>query len=130
MKKHRKPNKYRNKKVIVNGEIFDSEKEYKRYRELLLLEKAGAITDLQRQVKFVLIPAQYETFERYGKRGQRIKDGKRCIERGVDYYADFVYKENGKQIVEDTKSDPTRTESYIIKRKLMLYIHGIKVREI
>ena len=130
MKRYRKANKYRNKKVIVNGETFDSEKEYKRYRELLLLERAGAITDLQRQVKFVLIPAQYETFERYGKRGQRLKDGKRCIERGVDYYADFVYKENGKQIIEDTKSDPTRTESYIIKRKLMLFIHGIKVKEI
>lgn len=130
MKRYRKANKYRNKKVIVNGETFDSEKEYKRYRELLLLEKAGAITDLQRQVKFVLIPAQYETFERYGKRGQRLKDGKRCIERGVDYYADFVYIENGKQVVEDTKSDPTKTESFVIKRKLMLFIHSIKVREV
>jgi hypothetical protein len=129
MKKHRKPNKYRNKKVIVNGEIFDSEKEYKRYRELLLLEKAGAITDLKRQVKFVLVPTQYETFERYGKRGRRLKDGKRCVERGVDYYADFVYTENGKQVVEDTKSEPTKTESFVIKRKLMLYIHGIRVRE-
>ena len=130
MKRYRKANKYRNKKITVNGETFDSEKEYKRYRELLLLERAGAITDLQRQVKFVLIPAQYETYERYGKRGQRLKDGKRCIERGVNYYADFVYTENGKKVVEDTKSDPTRTESYIIKRKLMLFIHGIKVREI
>lgn len=126
--KHR--NKYNNRKITINGVTYDSEKEYRRYRELLLLEKAGAITDLQRQVKFVLIPAQYETFERYGKKGQRLKDGKRCIERSVDYYADFVYKENGRQIVEDTKSDPTRTESYIIKRKLMLYIHGIKVKEI
>ena len=130
MKKHRKPNKYRNKKVIVNGKIFDSEKEYRRYRELLLLEKAGAITDLQRQVKFVLIPTQYETYERYGKRGQRIKDGKRCIEKECAYYADFVYYENGKQVVEDTKSDPTKTESFVIKRKLMLYIHGIRVREV
>lgn len=130
MKKHRKPNKYYNKKVIVNGEIFDSNKEYKRYRELLLLEKAGAITDLQRQVKFVLLPAQYETYERYGKKGQRLKDGKRCIERGVNYYADFVYNEDGKQVVEDTKSEPTKTESFVIKRKLMMFIHNIKVREV
>ena len=128
MKRYRKANKYRNKKVIVNGETFDSEKEYKRYRELLLLEKAGAITSLQRQVKFVLIPAQYETYERYGKRGQRLKDGRKCIERGVDYYADFVYTENGKQVVEDTKSEATKTKDFIIKRKLMLYIHGIRVR--
>lgn len=127
--KHRKT-KYNNRKVTINGVTYDSEKEYRRYRELLLLEKAGAITDLQRQVKFVLIPAQYETFERYGKKGQRLKEGRRCIERGVDYYADFVYTDNGKQIVEDTKSDPTRTKDYILKRKLMLYIHGIRVREI
>lgn len=130
MKRYRKQNKYFNKKITVNGETFDSEKEYKRFRELLLLEKAGAITDLQRQVKFVLIPTQYETFERYGKRGQRLKDGKRCIEKECAYYADFVYEENGKQVVEDTKSDPTKTESFVIKRKLMLYIHGIRVREI
>ena len=130
MKRYRKQNKYFNKKITVNGETFDSEKEYRRYRELLLLEKAGAITDLQRQVKFVLIPTQYETYERYGKRGQRLKDGRKCIERGVDYYADFVYIENGKEVVEDTKSKATKTESYKIKKKLMLYVHGISVREI
>ena len=128
--RHRKATKYNNRKVTINGVTYDSEKEYRRYRELLLLEKAGAITDLQRQVKFVLIPAQYETFERYGKKGQRLKDGKRCIERSVDYYADFVYTENGQKVVEDTKSEPTRTKDYVIKRKLMMYIHGIRVREI
>lgn len=130
MKRYRKQNKYFNKKITVNGETFDSEKEYKRFRELSLLEKAGAITDLQRQVEFVLIPTQYETFERYGKRGQRLKDGKRCIEKECTYYADFVYYENGKKVVEDTKCKATKTETYKIKKKLMLYVHGISVREV
>lgn len=95
---------------------------------MLLLEKAGAITDLQRQVKFVLIPAQYETFERYGKKGQRLKDGQRCIEKECAYVADFVYTENGKKVVEDTKG--FRTKDYIIKRKLMLWVHGIRIKEV
>lgn len=130
MKRYRKQNKYFNKKITVNGETFDSEKEYKRFHELSLLEKAGAITDLQRQVKFVLIPTQYETFERYGKRGRRLKDGKKLLEKECAYYADFVYVENGEKIVEDTKSKATKIETYKIKKKLMLYVHGIIVREV
>ena len=122
--------KYFNRKITANGVTYDSQKEYKRFCELSLLQKAGAITDLQRQVKFVLIPAQYETYERYGKNGKRLKDGQRCIEKECSYYADFVYKENGKTIVEDTKSKATKTTEYIIKRKLMLYIHGIQIKEV
>lgn len=120
--------KYYSKKVTRDGMTFDSVKEYKRYCELRLLEKAGAITDLQRQVKFVLIPAQYETFERYGKKGQKLKDGQRCIEKECSYIADFVYTENGKKVVEDTKG--FRTKDYIIKRKLMRWVHGIGIKEV
>lgn len=125
-------NKYKNRKIIINGKVFDSQKEYKRYCDLLLLEKAGAITDLQRQVKFVLIPAQYETYERYGKKGQRLKDGQRVIEKECAYYADFVYIENGKKVVEDTKGykKGTAYDLFTLKRKLMLSVHGIRVREI
>lgn len=122
--------KYLNCKITINGETFDSKKEYKRFCELSLLQRVGTITNLERQVKFVLIPAQYETFERYGKNGKRLKDGQKCIEKECSYYADFVYQENGKTIVEDTKSEITKTKDYKIKRKLMLYIHGIKIKEI
>ena len=104
--------------------------EYKRFCELSLLQKAGKITDLQRQVKYELIPAQYESFERYGKNGKRLKDGKRCVEKSVVYNADFVYKMDGKTVVEDTKSKATKTKDYIIKRKLLLYIKGIKIHEV
>jgi hypothetical protein len=117
--------KYHSKKVTYNGEVYDSIKEWKRHEGLKLLEKAGAIEDLQRQVKFVLIPAQYEPkwFPRLNKMG----NGK-CIERECAYIADFVYKKDGETVVEDTKG--FKTKDYIIKRKLMLKEHGIRIKEI
>lgn len=118
--------KYGAKKTVVNGIEFDSKKEAKRYTELHFLETAGAISDLRMQVKFVLIPAQREP-DSVGPKGG-IKKGK-VIEREVDYIADFVYKNSsGETVVEDTKG--FRTTDYIIKRKLMLYVHGIRIIEI
>lgn len=105
-------NKYKNKPITINGIWFQSTKEGNRYAELKLLEKAGQISNLLRQVKYDLIP----------------KQGK---ERTTCYKADFVYTENGKEIVEDVKSEITRKKpDYIIKRKLMKWIHGIEVREV
>lgn len=122
--------KYGSRKVIRDGMTFDSIKEYRRYCELLILQKAGEISNLERQKPFELIPAQYETYERYGKKGKRLKDGKRCIEKSVVYNADFVYTENGKTVIEDTKSEATKTKDYVIKRKLLLYRYGIKIKEV
>ena len=127
-------NKYNAKKVTVDGIVFDSAKEAERYKELLSLEKAGAIQDLQLQPWFELIPAQYETFERYGKTGKRLKDGRRCVELSLSYKGDFAYTENGKRVVEDVKGYRNPASSgyakYIIKRKLMLYVHGIRIKEV
>ena len=120
--------KYRNKKIVADGITFDSQKEYHRYSELKLLEKAGKITDLRLQVPFELIPPQYEYYKRYGKTGNPLKDGKKTIEHAVKYIADFVYIENGETIVEDSKG--MQTKDYIIKRKLMLYVHGVRIREV
>lgn len=118
--------KYRNKKILIDGQTFDSRKEGRRWRELRLLEAAGQINSLQRQVKFVLIPPQREPGT-IGKRGA-YKPGP-LVERECSYLADFVYKtRDGKTVVEDTKG--IRTKDYIIKRKLMLYIHGIRIKEV
>lgn len=106
--------KYKNRKITVGGEVFDSEREYTRYRELLLLQRAGIISDLKRQMPFLLVPAQ--------------KINGKIVERACSYVADFVYQENGKTVVEDTKG--VRTKDYIIKRKLMLYVHGIRIQEV
>ena len=121
--------KYNNTKVqLPSGEKFDSVKEYERWRELLFLQHAGVISDLQRQVEFELIPPQTETYARYGKNGNRIKDGTRTVEHAVKYVADFVYMKDGEKVVEDIKSNMTqKLPEYVIKRKLMLYLKGIKI---
>lgn len=119
--------KYGSHKTVVDGISFDSKKEASRYRELLLLERAGKIGNLRRQVKYVLIPAQYENPDSPTKSGR----GK-CLERECSYVADFVYDVPTEpemiEIVEDTKG--FRTEAYKIKRKMMLFIHGIRIREV
>ena len=120
--------KYHSIKCTVNGIEFDSRREARRYKELSLLERAGAISELRRQVKFVLIPAQYETIERYGKNGKRLQDAHKLTEHEISYVADFVYTENGLTVVEDVKG--VKTKDYILKRKLMLYVHGIRIKEV
>lgn len=120
-------NKYHNKKIERDGIIFASFREARRYTELKLLERAGEIYDLKLQEKFLLIPAQREP-DTVGKRGGKIKG--KLLEREVSYLADFTYKKTGSNelVVEDTKG--MKTKEYIIKRKLMLYVHGIRIREI
>lgn len=115
--------KYRNKKITYDGITFDSRLEMNRYCELKLLERAKKITGLELQKEYILIPPQYE------KSAEGKKTRGRCIERAVKYIADFAYTdEYGQTIVEDTKG--VKTKDYIIKRKLMLYVHGIRIREI
>lgn len=121
--------KYHNQKKIYDGQAFDSKKEAKRYQQLKLMEKAGVITNLQRQTKYELIPAQYI-------------DGK-CVERSVTYIADFEYDElvplrqrsvmveadakMKRHVVEDCKG--YRTDVYKLKKKLMLWLHHIQILE-
>lgn len=121
---------YNIKTKTTDGVVFDSAKEARRWEQLLLLQKAGKIVELQRQVAYELIPAQYETYPRFSKKGDRLKDGQRLVERQCVYYADFVYTdaESGETIVEDVKG--VRTKEFVIKRKLMYAVHGIKVKEV
>ena len=107
--------KYSNKKVTIDGITFDSKKEAKVYGELKALLSAGEIKSLDRQVNYTLIPSQ------------RI-DGK-VIEKPVQYKADFVVHHNdGETAIIDAKG--MRTPVYVIKRKLMLQIHGIRIQEV
>ena len=116
--------KYNNRKVLVDGITFDSKKEANRWAELKLLERTGKIKNLQRQVKFVLIPSQKEIIVD----GFKKMEGK-VIERECSYLADFTYTlPNGEKVVEDAKG--YRTADYKMKRKLMLYVHGIKIKEV
>lgn len=128
----RSRSKYRSQKTTVDGIEFDSKKEANRYRELVLLERAGLITNLKRQVKFVLIPAQYEIIERYSeKTGKRLKDKKVTIEQECSYVADFTYHKDGKYIIEDVKGYKKggAYAVFTIKRKLMM-LEGYRITEI
>lgn len=107
----KKKSKYGNQKVEHDGIVFDSKKERDRYCELKILEKAKAITDLKRQVKYVLVE----------------KNGK---ERETSYIADFVYKKGNEVVVEDVKSKATKTPLYRLKKKLMLERYNIKIKEV
>lgn len=107
--------KYGNRKTEVDGIRFDSRHEANRWVELRYMERAGLIRDLKRQEPFELIPAQK-------------KDGK-VVERAVRYVADFTYRDGkGAFIVEDAKG--VRTDVYKIKKKLMLWVYGIEIREV
>jgi hypothetical protein len=119
--------KYHSKRVVIDGIEFQSKREGARWLELKMLQRAGRISNLERQKKFVLVPAQYEA-DIIGPRGGK-KRGK-LLEREVAYIADFVYWDEEKHEfeVEDTKG--VRTPEYIIKRKLMLWIKGIQIIEV
>ncbi len=106
--------KYGNKKTVVDGEVFDSALEARRWCELRLLQRSGAISDLQRQVKFVL----QDGFTKNGKRY-----------REIAYIADFVYVCDGEIVLEDTKGH--RTEVYKVKRKMFEYKYPfLTIREV
>ena len=107
--------KYKNQRTCIDGRWFDSKREARRFKELQLLERAGEISDLKTQVPFRLIEKQPR------KRGKP--------EQPVDYIADFTYWDKDNEfVVEDAKGK--RTAEYIIKRKLMLKVHDIEIREV
>ena len=106
--------KYHSKKTEVDGILFDSKAEARRYMDLAIMERCGVIKDLRLQVPFVLV------------KGEKWSDGRK--HRDVVYKADFVYLDNGQIVVEDVKG--FRTEAYRIKRELMKAVHHIEIREV
>ena len=120
--------KYFSKKFFCDGILFDSQREAERWISLKAEQKAGTIAGLERQVKFELLPSQ--------------KIGGKVAERPLTYIADFVYLRDGEYIVEDVKprgkdgkipayyKSTSAWKDYVIKRKLMLFIKGIKIHEV
>lgn len=110
-------NKYGAEPVVIDGMRFDSKAEGKRYQQLKLLERAGEIRNLETQVAFDLIPAQ----DIGGRK-----------EKPVRYLADFRYVRvsDGETVVEDVKSAPTKTKEFVIKRKLVLWLHKVIIQEV
>lgn len=124
-KKPKKGNKLHAEKVdmtMPDGTLmhFDSKREARRYMDLWLMQRSGEITNLRTQVKYPLLPKQVHP------------DGTR--ERAIDYVADFVYEKDGETVVEDSKGFRNTASAayrvFVMKRKMMLYFHGITVREV
>ena len=102
--------KYHSRKVFYDGRWFASGFERSRYIDLKMMEDSGIIKNLRTQVKYEVIPKQQG-------------------ERAAHYIADFVYEdENGNEVVEDTKG--FSTPDYVLKRKLMLFVNGIRIQEV
>jgi hypothetical protein len=110
-----KRSKYGNKKTVLGNVVYDSQKEANRAFELAMLEKAGIIKDLKRQVRFELIPSQ------------KNENGK-VLFRPVVYIADFTYTDckTGEKIIEDVKG--FATSDFKLKQKMMYYFYHIKIR--
>lgn len=98
--------KYRAKRTTVDGITFASKKEAGRYQALRLLERAGQITDLRLQPTFTIT----------------VNDHKVC-----KYRADFAYRQDGADVVEDVKG--FKTSTYRLKAKLLKATHGITILE-
>lgn len=128
-------NKFGARKITApNGEVFDSAKEYHRWCELRLLERAGKISGLKRQVTFELIPSQREKSTEVYKAGPQkgLPKPGAVIEKHCSYVADFVYcDEHGNTVVEDTKGCKRGAayDLFAIKRKLFLQRYGIRIKE-
>ncbi len=131
--------KFGNKKVTIGNETFDSKGEWQRWLFLQDCAKNGQIKDLERQVKFTLIPTQYRPVEVKLKTKTKIEQ--RVVTREVTYTADFVYwkriddvqvstlgLEKWHRVVEDFKGMPN--DRWPIKKALMLSVHGVEVREV
>ena len=123
--KPKKGNKLHAEKVdmtMPDGTLmhFDSKREARRYMDLWMMQRLGQIANLRTQVKYPLLPKQ----ER--------KDGTK--ERAIDYVADFVYEKDGETVAEDSKGFRNTSSAtykvFVMKRKMMLYFHGITVREV
>lgn len=111
VEKPSKGNKYHAVKVEDDGQVFDSKLEQRKWTELKNLERIGIISGLERQVRFIL------------QEGYVNNQGKKI--RPISYIADFVYydKKRKQKIVMDTKSPATRTQVYLIKKKIFEKIY-------
>ena len=108
--------KYGNRKTTINGITFDSKREAQRWDELRMLERAGHIRDLRRQVAYELVPGVKFT-------------GDKRTKPAIRYVADFVYTERDREVIEDLKSPASANlQAFKLKRHLLLALHGREVK--
>lgn len=127
--KREKGKKYNNKTFEAEGYRWDSKKEFQRWLVLKEAEAQGLITDLQRQVKFELIPAVREDYVVHLKTKDKIKT--RTLQLAICYTCDFTYYKNGEYIVSDVKASPKMLpKEYVLKKKILFALKGILIKEV
>ena len=127
--KREKGKKYNNKTFEADGYKWDSKKEYQRWLVLKEAEAQGVITDLQRQVKFELIPAVREEYVEHLKTKDKIKT--RTLQLAICYTCDFTYRKDGEYVVSDVKASPKMLpKEYVLKKKILFALKGILIKEV
>lgn len=124
-----KGRKYNNKKVEYNGILFDSKKEKDRFVFLKEAEEQGLISNLQRQVKFELLPAIKEKYIKHLKTKE--KECERTVQLAISYTCDFQYDKDGVVVVEDIKPSPALIpKEFVLKEKLFRYKYGFSIKRV
>lgn len=124
-----KRNKYKNSSFMIDGQKWDSKKEYNRWLVLLNARKNGIISELERQVKYELVPAVREQYIEHLKTKDKIKE--RVVQQSISYTCDFRYKKGDEIVVEDVKASPKLLpKEFVLKEKLMFALKGIRIRKI
>lgn len=125
----RSGNKYGNKKLVIDGVTWDSKREYQRWLVLRQAEADGLISDLERQPKFELIPAIKETYVKHLKTKDKVCQ--RVVQLACSYTADFRYKKNGVEVVEDVKISPKMLPpEYILREKMFRAKFGFPIKRV
>lgn len=123
-------NKYGNIKVSNQWGTFDSQHEYHTFLYLLSLQQKNEISNLQRQVKFELLPKTFEEIETLTKTG-KLKKKQVMAYSAINYIADFTYIDNatGELVIVDAKSEVTAKDKvFILKSKLFYYKYKKKIQ--
>ena len=129
--KRQKGRKYNNKEVEYNGILFDSKKEKDRFVFLKEAEEQGLISNLQRQVKFELLPAIKEKYIKHLITKE--KECERTVQLAVTYTSDFTYFKGNEYVVEDVKASPNLAaldKSFVLKEKLFRYKYGFSIKRV
>lgn len=127
--KREKGQKYKNKKIEIDGIKFDSTKEGKRYLVLKQGLYDGKIQDLKLQVKYELIPSIKEEYVEHLKTKDKVKT--RTLQLPITYTCDFQYMKDGELIIEDIKASPKLLpKEFVIKEKLMFWKHRIRIKKV
>lgn len=129
-KRKRGYSKYHARPVTIDGIWFPSTREGEYYLLYKEMEAKGEISDLKRQVPYILLPEISEEYDEvvHLKTKDKTVHKKRVIQKVTRYIADFVFTKDGEEVIVDVKGK--RTKEYELKKKMMLSLLGKRITEV